>query len=46
MLVGIEVPDAREVLGEGGPPEIVLEDLRASQRLVCGRVVAKSPPMD
>jgi uncharacterized protein YuzE len=30
MLVGIEVLDAREVLGEGGPPEIILENLRAS----------------
>ncbi len=30
MLVGIEVLDAREVLGEGGIPEIILENLRAS----------------
>ena len=30
MLVGIEVLDAREVLGEGGIPEVILENLRAS----------------
>ena len=30
MLVGIEVLDARELLGEGGPPEVILENLTAS----------------